>query len=133
MTLALPPRRPQRGIDAALAIVNIVLLLIFFFLLSGQTPPPASDVSLSLTRHMPHEKLPDPLLVIAPQGAWMLDGQPITPELLPLALAQAGPDAGLFLMMDRDAPASQLLAIINHPALADRQVQLVTLREEAGP
>lgn len=133
MTLNLPRRRPQHRIDISLAVVNIVLLLIFFFLMSEQAPPPATDLQLSLTHRLPHEPLPSPVLVIEPQGLWLLDGQVITPELLPVALAQAGQQGQLYLMMDRAAPASQLLAVMNHPALKEMRIQLVTLRKGATP
>lgn len=133
MRLNLPRRRPQYGIDISLAVVNIVLLLIFFFLLSEQAPPPTTDLRLSLTLRLPHQPLPSPVLVIEPQGLWRLNGQVITPDLLPVALAQAGQKEQLYLMMDRDAPASQLLAVMNHPALKTMQIRLITLRAESNP
>lgn len=130
MKSLLPPRRRLNSIDSSMAIVNIVLLLIFFFVLSGQDMKPEGELDLSETRRLSPDRLPSPILVIGGQGEWHLDGQPITPELLPVALAQAGTGAGLYLMIDRSAPASQLIATLNRPELDGLDIRLVTLHQE---
>lgn len=131
MSLRLPARRRVSQIDVSLAIVNIVLLLIFFFVVSGQEYADMGDVNLSETSVLPLERLPKPLLVIDRAGEWSLDGEPITPELLPIALQEQGGAGDLFLVLDRAAPASQLIAALNRPELEPFRLRLVTLRQ--GP
>ena len=131
MSLRLPARRRVSQIDVSLAIVNIVLLLIFFFVVSGQEYADMGDVNLSETSALPLERLPKPLLVIDRAGEWSLDGEPITPELLPIALQEQGGTGDLFLVLDRAAPASQLIAALNRPELEPFRLRLVTLRQ--GP
>ncbi len=131
MSLRLPARRRVSQIDVSLAIVNIVLLLIFFFVVSGQEYADMGDVNLSETSALPLERLPKPLLVIDRAGEWSLDGEPITPELLPIALQEQGGAGDLFLVLDRAAPASQLIAALNRPELEPFRLRLVTLRQ--GP
>ena len=80
-------RRDRVRIDTSLAIVNIVLLLLFFFLIVGQTPQPAADMRLSETRDLPLNQLPRPILIVRAEDDWQLDGQPVSPELLPAAMA----------------------------------------------
>lgn len=131
MSLRLPPRRKNAHIDVSMAIVNIVLLLIFFFVVSGQEYAEMGEVDLSETSALPLERLPKPLLVIDRSGEWSLDGEAITPELLPLALEKEAVEGDVFLVLDRTAPASQLIAALNRPELEPYRLRLVTLRQ--GP
>lgn len=135
MTVTLPRRRPNVAIDVSLAIINVVLLLIFFFLVTGQmeTTDGADGLHLAETHDLPLDHLPRPILVVAPSGEWRLDGQPVAPDLLGVALA-ALPDPGavLNLLIDRAAPADALIGVLENPALRDRGVRLVTLRREGG-
>lgn len=130
MALGLPPRRdmPVR-LDNSLAVVNIVLLLLFFFLSVGQDVRPADDMALSVTSALPLEDLPRPILVVRSADEWELDGSPISPELVPAAVA--GPV--LHLMIDKDARAGLLIATLENPVLAGYDLRLVTLREAALP
>lgn len=130
MALGLPPRRdmPVR-LDNSLAVVNIVLLLLFFFLSVGQDVRPADDMALSVTDALPLEDLPRPILVVRSADEWELDGSPISPELVPAAVA--GPV--LHLMIDKDARAGLLIATLENPVLAGYDLRLVTLREAALP
>lgn len=131
MSLRLPPRRKNAHIDVSMAIVNIVLLLIFFFVVSGQEYAEMGEVDLSETSALPLERLPKPLLAINRAGEWSLDGEAITPELLPLALEKEAVEGDVFLVLDRAAPASQLIATLNRPELEPYRLRLVTLRQ--GP
>ncbi|MDO5604982.1 MAG: biopolymer transporter ExbD [Paracoccus sp. (in: a-proteobacteria)] len=133
MALNLPPRKRERAqIDVALSIVNIVLLLLFFFILVGQTAQPAREMELSRTSDLPLEQLPSPILVIMGDGDWLLDGTPVSPELLPAAIP-GGPGQVLHLMIARDAPASLLVGALNDPVLAEYELRLVTLNDAGAP
>ncbi len=129
MALNLPPRRHERiHIDSSLPIVNIVFLLLFFFMLVGQTTRPEPGIELARTADLPLEQLPRPILMIATDGAWLLDGEPVSPELLPAALP-GGSGQVLHLMIDRDAPARLLVEALNDPVLTGYDLRLVTLND----
>ena len=133
MTLNLPPRRTERAhIDTSLSIVNIVLLLLFFFMITGQAVRPQPGLDLSRTRDLPLEQLPQPILILQQDGGWLLDGEPVSPELLPAALP-GGPGQVLHLMIDREAPAQLLVAALNDPVLTEYELRLVTLNDRGGP
>ncbi|MFD1881864.1 ExbD/TolR family protein [Paracoccus pacificus] len=133
MTISLPPPRPRIHIDVSLAIVNIVLLLIFFFLVTGQTQPiELGKVELSQTSELPLDKLPKPLLLVSTEGDWLLDGQPISPDLLGVALDALPQPVTLNILMNRDAPAEMLVDVLNRPELAGRDLRVVTLRFRDG-
>lgn len=133
MALNLPPRRHERAhIDTSLSIVNIVLLLLFFFMIVGQTARPAPGVELSRTEDLPLEQLPSPILIVEQDGAWLLDGEPISPDLLPAAVPATGGEI-LHLMIDREAPASLLVETLNDPVLTDYDLRLVTLNDRGTP
>ncbi|RJE87900.1 ExbD/TolR family protein [Paracoccus onubensis] len=130
MSLQLPARSSERlRIDTSLAIVNIVLLLIFFFLVAGQETRPPHDISLARTSQLAPSNLPSPLLQIRSEEDWLLDGQPILPDLLAAALSES--DEVLHLVIDKEADANLLIKVLDHPELVNRDVRLVTLRE--GP
>lgn len=133
MALNSPPRRHERAhIDTSLSIVNIVLLLLFFFMIVGQTARPAPGVELSRTEDLPLEQLPSPILIVERDGAWLLDGEPISPDLLPAAVPATGGEI-LHLMIDREAPASLLVETLNDPVLTDYDLRLVTLNDRGTP
>ncbi|RNF34458.1 ExbD/TolR family protein [Paracoccus methylarcula] len=130
MSLRLPARHHDRlRIDTSLAIVNIVLLLIFFFLVAGQETRTPRDIRLAQTSQIAPSTLPSPILEIRSAKEWFLDGEAVSPELLPAALS--GSDGILHLVIDKEAEASLLISALGHPELASREVRLVTLR--AGP
>ncbi len=133
MTLRLPARRNLQSIDVAMAIVNIVLLLIFFFIAAGQDQLNTPGIDLANTADLPFERLPKPILSVDPQGQWHLDGDEITAETLPVALSDHPEGADLFLIIDRAAPASQLIGLLNLPELRPYRLRLVTLRESLTP
>ncbi|WP_405402636.1 ExbD/TolR family protein [Paracoccus sp. Ld10] len=126
MSLNLPVRTARVRIDPALAIVNVVLLLIFFFLVSGREQRALGDLELSQTSQLPNAALPSPVLELHPSGDWLLDGQPVQPDLLAAALPDG--EAPVHVMIDRDAPAHQLMDLLRRPELAARPLRLVTLR-----
>lgn len=132
MIRSLPRRHQPVGLDVSLAIVNIVLLLIFFFLATGQLlNPPTRGVEISETTELPLDQLPSPILIVRDTGAWELDGAPIAPDLLGVAVAALESPLILHVLIGRDAPATSLLDIVNLPELASAEIKLVTLRRVA--
>lgn len=126
---ALPQPKKTIQLDVSLAIVNIVLLLIFFFLATGQLlNPPAADVDLAETSELPLDQLPSPVLVVVADGSWELDGQPVAPDLLEVALAPLERPLTLHILINREAPATSLINVMNRPELAEAELRLVTLR-----
>lgn len=122
------PKKPIQ-LDVSLAIVNIVLLLIFFFLATGQLlNPPAADVELAETSELPLDTLPSPVLVVVADGSWELDGEAVAPDLLEVALAPLERPLILHILINRAAPATSLIAVMNRPELAEAELRLVTLR-----
>ncbi len=134
MMQTLPSRNTPIKLDVSLAIVNIVLLLILFFLATGQLLNPATgDVEIAETRDLPLDALPTPILIVENDG-WQLDGTPVAPELIDVALADVPKPIVLHVLIARDAPASGLLEVMNTPALSEIELRLVTLRQrDRGP
>lgn len=134
MSVSLPPRRRHTTIDVSLAIVNIVLLLIFFFLVTGQisAEKPSDNIDLPVSSNLPLDQLPRPLLMVTPGGEWLLDGTEVAPDLLGVALDALPEPLTLHLLLDRGAPADLLVVVLRNPALAQRPVRLVTLKERAA-
>lgn len=126
MSLRLPQRTGRMRIDPAYAIVNIVLLLIFFFLVSGREQEIDSQLQLAETTELPAGNAPPPTLEIISANNWILNGQPVRPELLAAALP--ADDQPIHLLIDRSANSGLLLQVLNRPELADRPIRLVTRR-----
>ncbi|MCC5973139.1 MAG: biopolymer transporter ExbD [Rubellimicrobium sp.] len=116
--------------DASLAIINVVLLLIFFFLITGQfIADNAGAMDIAVTTELPFDQLPRPILVIGPGGELELDGVPVAPELLRVAVEALPRPVTLNVLIDRSAPAQTLLTLLDRPELAEFEMRLVTLRE----
>ena len=124
MSLNLPRREARMRLDPALAIVNIVLLLIFFFLAAGQNDPAPTSLQLARTSTLPAGALPSPVLELRGADEWLLDGEPVLPQLLAAALA--GRDGPLHVMIDRQAPSSVLLELLRRPEVEGHDIRLVT-------
>jgi biopolymer transport protein ExbD len=130
----LPARAPKIEMDVSFAIVNIVFLLLFFFLIIGQTPNrQTQDMKLAETSELPLDRLPSPILVVTASGAWQLDGAPIAPEFLFVALQDMPRPLVLHVLVNRDAPAESLLQIVTRPDLAEVDLRLVTLKTKKQP
>ncbi|MDO5704946.1 MAG: biopolymer transporter ExbD [Paracoccus sp. (in: a-proteobacteria)] len=134
MSVSLPPPPQRLRIDVSLAIINIVLLLIFFFLVSGQMTASNQPATMDLpeTTDLPLDQLPRPILIVTPDGDWTLDGQPVAPDLLGVAVAALQRPVTLHVLIDRAAPADTLVTVLRNPALRDIAVRLVTLRHRGG-
>ena len=118
-----PEIRPKP--DTSLFIVNIVLLLILFFLATGQIlNSPNQSVALSETSRLPVENLPKPLLVIRDDGL-ELDGVALAADGLARALEGA---TRLHVLVARDRPAQDLVALLSRPEFAAVELRLVTIR-----
>jgi len=126
MRRILPSQERHIQLDVSLAIVNIVLLLIFFFLATGSLMnAPTYGVDLSETEELPIEILPKPILILGRAGQMSLDGLPIESD----ALAEAIEGAPLLhVLIDRVAPAQELVDLLTRPYLAETEVKLVTIR-----
>ena len=127
----LPPPRRHQPADASLAIVNIVLLLLFFFLATGSLlNSPSYGVAVSETGELPIEVLPQPVLVIEESGALSLNGEPVADSLLGAALEG---ETVLHVLVDREAPATDLLDLLDRPDLQGIEIQLVTVNVSVEP
>jgi len=128
MRSILPPDgHRQMKPDASLAIVNVVLLLIFFFLATGQLMnSPSYGAVLSETSKLPIDVLPQPILIIDPDGGFSLNGTPLDADLLGTALAG---QTLVHVLIDKTAPATDLLQLLARPELAEMEVRLVTLHK----
>jgi biopolymer transport protein ExbD len=125
----LPTRPPKIEMDVSFAIVNIVFLLLFFFLIIGQSPnTQTEDIELAETSELPLDRLPSPILVVTASGTWQLDGTPIAPEFLAVAMQDRPRPLVLHVLVNRDAPAESLLQIVTRPDLAEVDLRLVTLK-----
>ena len=126
----LPPRPKRVQPDVSMAIINIVLLLILFFLATGAlVNTPDQGVRLSETRDLPIDQLPSPVLIVEDGGTLMLDGLPVEKDTLPQELA--GQNI-LHILIDRAAPAHDLLSLIDQPGLQQLDIRLVTIHRREG-
>ncbi|MGC1504445.1 MAG: biopolymer transporter ExbD [Sulfitobacter sp.] len=127
-----PLPRPSEPIrpDVSLFIVNIVLLLILFFLATGSlVSTPDEGVRISETRDLPIDQLPKPVLIVEEDGRLTLDGEELTVDGLPLAMV--GHNI-LHVLIDRTAPALDLLKLINRPGMENLDIRLVTIHRREG-
>lgn len=126
------PQKPHRvQPDVSLAIVNIVLLLILFFLATGAlVNAPPTGVDLSETRDLPIDQLPKPVLAVEPDGSLILDGMPVLAADLPRDLAG---QSLLHLLIDRSAPAQDLVDLLTQPGLDSLEIRLVTIHRRDEP
>lgn len=124
--LRLPERRRP---DFSLSTVNIVLLLVLFFLIVGAPADQAErQVDLPITRDLPLDALPRPLLLVEQSsGALILDGVATSRAALEDAIGGGGL-ARLNLLVARDYPARALLDLTSALTGAGAEVMLVTLR-----
>ncbi|GLQ29435.1 biopolymer transporter ExbD [Sulfitobacter pacificus] len=123
------PREPIRP-DVSLFIVNIVLLLILFFLATGSlVSTPDEGVRISETRDLPIDQLPKPVLIVEEDGRLTLDGAELAVEGLPQAMVG---HSVLHVLIDRTAPALDLLKLVNRPGMENLDIRLVTIHRREG-
>lgn len=127
-----PLPRPSEPIrpDVSLFIVNIVLLLILFFLATGSlVSTPDEGVRISETRDLPIDQLPKPVLIVEEDGRLTLDGEELAVDGLPQAMVG---HSVLHVLIDRTAPALDLLNLVNQPGMENLDIRLVTIHRSEG-
>ena len=125
----LRPRPQMVQTDTSLAIVNVVLLLLLFFLASGSLLSTRDiQIHLPATEELAPEQLPSPLLEVRPDGSLRLDGDVTTLDQL-AASEPAG--TTIYVLMERTAPALDLLDLLAQPVFGDLNITLVTIHEQA--
>jgi biopolymer transport protein ExbD len=118
-----PPRKVQP--DVSFAIVNIVLLLILFFLATGAlVNTPDQGLNISETFDLPVDQLPPPVLIVNDDGSLLLDGMEVAPELIEQALDG---QTLLHVLIDRTAPALDLIDLLRQPGFENLDIRLVTI------
>ena len=128
-TPLLPPRAQRVQTDTSLSIVNVVLLLLLFFLASGSLiSAQDTDIDLPTTQELLPEQLPSPLLEVRLDGGLLLDGESVTLTQLDDML-EGGQT--LYVLMERTAPALDLLELLAQPPFRTLNVTLVTIHEQA--
>lgn len=127
----LPQRKERVQPDVSLAIVNIVLLLILFFLATGALTNASLPqmVDVSETTDLPIDQLPRPVLTVLPAGGLLLDGEVILIEALDNLLRDA---TVLHILIDREAPARDLLDVLARPGMGHLDLRLVTIHRRDG-
>lgn len=127
----LPQRKERVQPDVSLAIVNIVLLLILFFLATGALTNASLPqmVDVSETTDLPIDQLPRPVLTVLPAGGLLLDGEVILIEALDNLLRDA---TVLHILIDREAPARDLLDVLAQPGMDHLDLRLVTIHRRDG-
>ena len=126
----LPQAKKPIALDVSLAIVNIVLLLILFFLATGSlVSTPDEGVRISETRDLPIDQLPKPVLIVEEDGRLTLDGEELAADGLPQAMVG---HSVLHVLIDRTAPALDLLKLVNRPGMENLDIRLVTIHRSKG-
>lgn len=127
----LPRKKDAVQPDVSLAIVNIVLLLILFFLATGALTNASlpTMVQVSETSDLPIDQLPSPVLTVLPSGGLLLDGEVILIEALQQVLAD---QTIVHIIIDRDAPATDLLDVLSQQGMERMDIRLVTIHRRDG-
>ncbi|MDQ6434702.1 biopolymer transporter ExbD [Mesorhizobium sp. LHD-90] len=134
----IPEPLQRRRHDFTLTMINIVFLLLLFFLTTGSlTNREEADATVPLTRNLPLERLPRPLVLLEADGSLFLDGLAIqSDELVGAARAAieatGRADAPLNLLAQRDMAAAPFLNVAETLRAAGFSLQIVTLREPTG-
>ncbi|MBS3650131.1 biopolymer transporter ExbD [Pseudaminobacter sp. 19-2017] len=131
--IPVPP--DHRRNDFTLTMINIVFLLLLFFLTTGSlTNRQEAQSTVPVTRNLPLERLPRPLLLIEEDGSLFLDGAAVYRDEVGPAAKRAlqtigRDDAVLSLLAQRDMPARPLLNLVEQLRAEGLPLQLVTLRQ----
>ncbi len=134
MESRLTPRNRAPTADFSLAIINVVFLLLFFFILTGSVVQRNEmNVQPPLTKKLPLERLPRPLIAISNDNELFLDGQLISLEVLlsQIALAKQNEDGtfpALNILADSDLSAKTFLATVDSLRMTGLTIRIVTIR-----
>ncbi len=125
----IPPRPLRARPDFSLAVVNIVFLLLLFYLATGSLIKPSElAADAPLTSELPLELLPRPLLLVAADGSFSLDGAPVAAdEISQAARTAVGPDGVLNVLADRTMPGRDFLGILARIDSGGVPLRIVTL------
>lgn len=129
------PDDPRKPPDFGLAQVNIVLLLVLFFLVVG-TIVETDELAVALpeTVDLPLERLPRPLLLIAPDGSWSLDGTAGSQaDIIERLQSYRDDPTHVHILTARDLPADTLLGAMQTLQPTGLGITLVTLKAETLP
>lgn len=134
-----PPARTRPRLDFALSTINLVFLLLLFYLVTGSLVQPEEiDADAPLTRDLPLDRLPRPLLLVAASGLF-LDGNPVAPATLiesaRRAVAASPRSPFLNILAERSVSAAGLLDIVGDIQAQGIEIRLVTLHgaNQAAP
>ena len=134
----------RQKLDFSIATINVVFLLLLFFILSGTIVERSeTEIDPALTRSLPVERLPRPLLVLRGPDDIVLDGRPTGRADLPAALSalrrnaekrqvenrNEGPvTARIFVLSPGNLASFVLLDVVASIRSSGFAVSLVTLR-----
>lgn len=130
----IPRLRRRTRPDFSLAVVNIIFLLLLFYLATGSLIKPSElETEAPVTRDLPLELLPRPLLLVAADGSLRLDGVPVTQGALAETARQSGAElAVLNVLADRAMAGRDFLDVLARLDTGGVPLRIVTLRERAG-
>lgn len=133
----IPAPKQRRQHDFTLTMINIVFLLLLFFITTGSlTNRNEAQSTVPVTRDLPLERLPRPLLLLQLDGSLFLDGRAVGEGDL-VAAAKAAVDATgqaetpLNVLAQPDMPALPFLAVTERLRSAGIPVRIVTVRQRA--
>jgi biopolymer transport protein ExbD len=121
----------RRRSETTLALINIVFLMLVFFLVAGRIAPPVPQDLILVQIDDPAPAAPADTLAVTSAGQVFWKGLPARPEDYAAALQPAGPGGARVarLMVDRDLPAAELVALSRRLREAGAQeVRLVAER-----
>ncbi|MEN3792684.1 biopolymer transporter ExbD [Fulvimarina sp. MAC3] len=128
----------RRRLDFSMATINVVFLLLLFFILSGTIIEPIeAEIDPAVTRSLPVERLPRPLLVLRGENDIVLEGEAVQRSELAGALSQIERDEAfesgrIYVLSSRTVAASLLLDMASELSGRGFAVSLVTLRDNPG-
>lgn len=127
------PSRPKRSRpDFSLTIINIVFLLLLFYLATGSLIKQNElETDIPVTRDLPLERLPRPLLLISADRALFLDGAPVDIAKLTEAVRDAkGTGGRINILAERSMAGRDFLDLLALVDAAGVPIRIVTLHED---
>jgi len=131
----IPRFRKRTRPDFSLAVVNIIFLLLLFYLATGSLIKPSElATEAPVTRDLPLELLPRPLLLVAADGSLRLDGVPVTQGALAETARRSGTElAVLNVLADRAMAGRDFLDVLARLETGGVPLRIVTLRARPAP
>lgn len=121
--------------DGMLPMINVVFLLLIFFMLSGQLASlDPFEVELPATASNGEPESEDAILVIGRYGRLALDGEEVSLDDLPAAVARrAAATPGLMMRVKADGRTESLLVVGILRTVREAGVESVQLLAQPGP